>query len=445
MLTTWTWRPPIWAAMLPQKFSAATTRITAPPPGGGRAKAEPPDRLQAARASRHRHQGGRRPRPPGSGRRTGPEAAGVGHGLGSRRRRHPPYLGMILITTTVIGRPDQARSGQPGSSGPGGHHVLGPGPVALAGHLEDGRQALEGRVAEQGGQAVGADGAVADVLVAVPVGAEVDLGVVEVQASQPVEPHRRRRSGRSGRRPPPPCRTGCPRPTGAGCRGRRPSRSSPPAASITWASSSNDRPTVSPAPAAFSSRIGQPVRRRRRPRRARPTSASATAGRAVSNPLPRWLPMWRTRPVGPHPVGGGQVGGQAGPRLGGQLRVGRGQVDQVGGVAEGRGHRRVLGLGGPVAGQHLVAVLRGLPHPGALGEDLHGVGADVRPVLRGPGPGPCPARTCAPISMAAPYQRARHRPARVHDASCPGRPRRRTLTGPAVGAGPSAEPPRRNP
>src|SRR5258708_33438134 len=30
MLTTWAWRPPIWAAMLPQKFSAATTWTTRP-------------------------------------------------------------------------------------------------------------------------------------------------------------------------------------------------------------------------------------------------------------------------------------------------------------------------------------------------------------------------------------------------------------------------------
>ena len=28
MLTTWAWAPPIWATMLPQKFSAATTRTT---------------------------------------------------------------------------------------------------------------------------------------------------------------------------------------------------------------------------------------------------------------------------------------------------------------------------------------------------------------------------------------------------------------------------------
>jgi hypothetical protein len=31
MLATCTWLPPTWLAMLPQKFSAATTRITFPP------------------------------------------------------------------------------------------------------------------------------------------------------------------------------------------------------------------------------------------------------------------------------------------------------------------------------------------------------------------------------------------------------------------------------
>ena len=73
-----------------------------------------------------------------------------------------------------------------------------------------------------------------------------------------------------------------------------------PAASMTWASSSNDRPTVSPAPAAFSSRIGHPSTSASTSSR-EPTRASATAGRAVSNPLPRWLPMWRTRPSAPIP------------------------------------------------------------------------------------------------------------------------------------------------
>jgi len=43
----------------------------------------------------------------------------------------------------------------------------------------------------------------------------------------------------------------------------------------------------------------------------------------------------------------------------------------------------VLELGGPVGGQHLVAVLRRLPHAGTLREYLHGVGTDVRAVLQG--------------------------------------------------------------
>jgi len=46
MLTTWTWRPPIWLAMLPQKFSAATIWITEPPPPD---PAPPAAVLQAAR------------------------------------------------------------------------------------------------------------------------------------------------------------------------------------------------------------------------------------------------------------------------------------------------------------------------------------------------------------------------------------------------------------
>ena len=79
-----------------------------------------------------------------------------------------------------------------------------------------------------------------------------------------------------------------------------PSRPSPPAASTTRASSSNERPTVSPAPAAFSNRIGHGSPEASTASRAL-TNASTTPGSAVSNPLPRWLPMCRTSPSAPMP------------------------------------------------------------------------------------------------------------------------------------------------
>ena len=84
-----------------------------------------------------------------------------------------------------------------------------------------------------------------------------------------------------------------------------------------------------------------------------------------------------------HTVGRGQVGRQTRLGLGRQLGVGRGQVDEVGGVAERSHHGRMLGLGCPIARQDLVAVLGRLPHAGALGEDLDGISTDVRPVLQG--------------------------------------------------------------
>ena len=42
-----------------------------------------------------------------------------------------------------------------------------------------------------------------------------------------------------------------------------------------------------------------------------------------------------------------------------------------------------VGLCLAVAGQHLGPVLGGLPHPGALGEDLDDLGPDLVPVLEG--------------------------------------------------------------
>src|SRR6266851_4947633 len=54
MLTTWTWLPPIWLAMLPQKFSAATTAIFAPAPpdpAGADAAVEQPAAASATTVS----------------------------------------------------------------------------------------------------------------------------------------------------------------------------------------------------------------------------------------------------------------------------------------------------------------------------------------------------------------------------------------------------------
>ena len=163
-----------------------------------------------------------------------------------------------------------------------------------------------------------------------------------------------------------------------------PSRSSPPAASITRASSSKRPPHGVPGAGGVleqdraSPDLGPPHRR---------VEASIEGvGHLREGRLEAAAPVAadvEDQPVGPHAVRRGQVGRQAGPGLGRQLGVGGGQVDQVGGVAVGRRHRGVVALGGPVGGEHLGAVLRRLPHPGALGEDLDDLRPDVGPVLQG--------------------------------------------------------------
>ena len=84
-----------------------------------------------------------------------------------------------------------------------------------------------------------------------------------------------------------------------------PSRSSPSAASITISSSSSVRPTVPPAPAAFSSRIGHGGASASSVTSARSSavvSAAATLVIAVSTPAPLWLPMCSTSPEDPMPL-----------------------------------------------------------------------------------------------------------------------------------------------
>ena len=105
--------------------------------------------------------------------------------------------------------------------------------------------------------ALAPDLALADAGVAVAVGAERRLAVVEVQRAEPVEPddrvevvehgaERRRRCARRSRW------RACGR-----SRGRRRAARPPPQTSSSRASSSNERPSVPPAPAVFSRCSGQ--------------------------------------------------------------------------------------------------------------------------------------------------------------------------------------------
>ncbi len=69
----------------------------------------------------------------------------------------------------------------------------------------------------------------------------------------------------------------------------------------------------------------------------------------------------------------------------------------------------MLELGLAVAGQNLGAVLRRLPHPWALGEDLDDLGSDLRTVLQSRNK----ALTC---SYVGPYQHVEHRTSTVFEA-----------------------------
>ena len=236
-------------------------------------------------------------------------------------------------------------------------------------------------MAEQGGEPVDTDGPLPDVLVAVAIGAEGDLRVVEVDAAHAAESHRvRPPAGPVG----PPrrwSRTGCQTPRGAGCRGRSRAARLP-------------RSHRGPGPALRSS--GRRCRRHRRcsrggwdSRRTRPglvegpDQGIGDRGEHGVEPGPPVAAEVQDEPRCAHGVRGGQVCGQARSGLGGELRVGRREVDEVARVTEGGGDRGVRGLRGPVGGEDLVAVLRRLPHPRALGVDLYDVGADRRPVLEG--------------------------------------------------------------
>src|ERR1019366_7248959 len=67
---------------------------------------------------------------------------------------------------------------------PGLGHIFGAGTVANAWNLEDRRQPLQFRVAEEGGESLRPDGPVPDILVTILVGTEGHLRVVQVQAAQ---------------------------------------------------------------------------------------------------------------------------------------------------------------------------------------------------------------------------------------------------------------------
>ena len=253
--------------------------------------------------------------------------------------------------------------------------------VAGAGRLEDERHPGRRGVREQLGEGVGADVAVADLLVPVLERAADVHRVVRVHQPQPVRARRSRRSGRRWRphrraRPagrPPRTRGRCrgrPRPWG-GSRGRRGTARGRPR---RHTATGPGRPS---APAAATAR-------RRRPRR--PAAAAAPRGpgasrrrsgrlRLVESPGSTYEPVCTTTPSTPDLRRPAQVVGDRRDRLLVRRRGRRAEVHEVRRVHE---HPHpALGDRGPEP-----RVLRGLagrvrPPARVAGEDLHGLAAEL--------------------------------------------------------------------
>lgn len=85
--------------------------------------------------------------------------------------------------------------------------------------------------------------------------------------------------------------------------------------------------------------------------------------------------------IGSQTLGRVEIGLKARPRLGRQLWIGRGKIDEVRRVTESRGDRRVLRLGAPIGVECFGAVLGWLPHPWTLGEDLDNFCSDISSAL----------------------------------------------------------------
>ena len=146
MLVTLAWVPPIWAAMLPHTFSPATTRTTRgskgfdPWPPDGADMAHPASAVAASTATTSTVIIDIEPR-----------ARSSDHA--EDQDMHPPYLGMVLITTSTrhgsgqallaVSRPISGPKRQPCfEHAPGRGYILGAGTVSFTGDLQDGRDAL---------------------------------------------------------------------------------------------------------------------------------------------------------------------------------------------------------------------------------------------------------------------------------------------------------------
>ncbi len=218
-------------------------------------------------------------------------------------------------------------------------HVFARGPSPEPGTSRIAGTPVEPGMADEEPERLGPDLALAEVLVPVPICAESDLRVVEVDAGEPVRVRSSGRArGRRRRRPRSRRGTGRPRRTGAGCRGTRPSRWSPPAAAMSGGELV-ERPPDRAARAGGvleEERARSRRRGRRPPRRAPRAVAPRQAAITCSKPSPRWLPTWTITPEAAIAEAATRFSTRQIARTLGEVGVGRREVDEVGRVAEGR-------------------------------------------------------------------------------------------------------------
>ena len=233
------------------------------------------------------------------------------------------------------------------------------------GRLEHAREPGEARLVDERARAVDAELALADVGVAVAVGAERRLRVVEVQRADAAGADRAPRSRRSPREGAAACGSRSPRRAGGRSRGRRRGAAPPPPASSSAASSVE--------------RAARACRRRRRcsrgaagsARTRRAPAAKTSPARAIAGADRARLRRARVDDDGVRAdrVADAQRVGQRGERLGADLRVLRGAVEEVDGMDQdgadlARRHRLAE------AREVLLAVVGRAPGARRLVEDL---------------------------------------------------------------------------
>ena len=223
-----------------------------------------------------------------------------------------------------------------------------------------------------------ADLALADVLVAVAVGAERGLGVVQVHHHEPLETDRLVERAEQRRRGPSAVRSSWPDSSRWAVSRHTPRRSSPSTAvDHGGRSRRTSRPWCRPPRPCFRAALARASRRTSSSAR---SSASRTRASPASKPAPWWEPMWVTIASTPSCSAAVTAPDQGDHRLLVEVLVRRRQVDQVDGVDDREAQRR-RGARLAEARRVVVAVELRLPGARAAGEELDGLAAQLRALV----------------------------------------------------------------